>query len=174
MNYFDIIIGILLIFALIKGFKNGLIIEFASLAALVLGVFGAIKFSALTQEWLLRYWQNDYINIVAFFITFILIVIAVHLLAKILDSLVKAVALGFINRVLGAAFALLKYGFILSVLLAVFASFDKTWNIIPQETKDSSYLYQPLSNFAPKIFPYLNFNEYLLQNKEGVIAVILP
>lgn len=172
MNYFDIIVGILLIFALVKGFKNGLIIEFASLAALVLGVFGAIKFSALTQEWLIRYWQNDYINIVAFFITFILIVIVVHLLAKLLDSLVKAVALGVINRVLGAAFALLKYGFILSVLLAVFASFDKTWDLIPQKTKESSFLYQPLSNFAPKIFPYLNFNENPFRNKEEVIAGI--
>ena len=172
MNYFDIIIGILLIFALIKGFKNGLIIEFASLAALVLGVYGAIKFSALTEEWLLRYWQNDYIGIIAFFITFILIVIVVHLLARLLDTLVKAVALGLINRVLGSVFAVIKYGFILSVLLAVFASFHKTWDIIPQQTKDSSYLYQPLSNFAPKIFPYLNFNENPLQNKEDVIVVI--
>lgn len=169
MNYFDIVVGILLIFALVKGFKNGFIIEFASLAALVLGVFGAIKFSAFTQDWLVRYWQNDYINIVAFFITFILIVIAVHMLAKLLDSLIKAVALGFVNRVLGAVFALLKYGFILSVLLSVLATFDRTWDLIPQKTRESSYLYQPLSDFAPKIFPYLNFNENPFVNDDEVI-----
>ncbi|SMO62278.1 membrane protein required for colicin V production [Saccharicrinis carchari] len=172
MNYFDIVVGVLLIIALVKGFKNGLIIEFAALAALVLGVLGAIKFSAFTEVWLMQYWQSDYINIIAFFITFIAIVIGVHLLAKLVDTLVKAVALGLVNRVLGAVFSLFKYGFVLSVLLAVFTTFDKSFDLLPEKTRERSYLYQPLSEFAPFIFPYLNFDEKPLRNKvEEIIEV---
>ena len=165
MNYFDVVIGILLIVALVKGFKNGLIIEFASLAALVLGVLGAIKFSSLTESWLLQHFSSNYIGIISFLVTFVVIVIAVHLIAKVIDKLIKAVALGLINRIFGAAFSLLKYAFILSILLAIFTSFDKTFNLIPQETRESSIIYEPLSEFAPKIFPYLNFDKDKIRDK---------
>lgn len=172
MNYFDIIIGIVLIIALIKGLKNGLIIELSSLAALVLGVYGAIKFFASTQVWLSQYWHNDHIHIAAFFITFVLIAISVHMLARLLDKMIKAVALSLVNRLLGAAFSLLKYGFVLSVLLSVFASFDKTLNLIPEETRESSILYEPLSQLAPKIFPYLNFNETTFPSLDDVKVLV--
>ncbi len=43
MNYLDIIFLVPLLFALYRGFKKGMIHMVASLAALVLGIFGAIK-----------------------------------------------------------------------------------------------------------------------------------
>ncbi len=159
MNYFDIVVGILLLIAIVKGFRNGLVIELASLAALVLGVLGAIKFSSFTEGWLQEYFSSNYIGIISFLLTFIAIVIGVHLIAKLIDKLVQAVALGIVNRLLGAAFSFIKYGFILSILLAIFTSFDKAMNLIPQETRDKSILYQPLSEFAPKVFPYLYFDK---------------
>ena len=165
MNYFDIVIGIILLVGIIKGFKNGLVIELASLAALVLGVFGAVKFSSLTEAWLSQHFSSNYIGIIAFLITFAAIVVGVHLIAKAVDKLVKAVALGTVNRILGAAFSLLKYGFILSILLAVFNSIDRNFNIVPQETKESSILYRPLSELAPKVFPYLKFDTDEIRKK---------
>ncbi len=172
MNYFDIVVGILLIVAIVKGFKNGLIIEFASLAALILGVIGAIRFSSFTESWLLEHFSSQYIGLISFLVTFVVIVIGVHLIAKMVDKLVKAIALGMINRILGAVFSLAKYGFILSILLAVFTSFDKTFNLIPEETRESSILYQPLSELAPKIFPYLNFDKDEIKDKVGEAAGI--
>ena len=159
MNYFDIIVGGLLILALVKGFKNGLVIELATLAALVLGVLGAIKFSDITEQYLSQHINSSHIGLISFFVTFILIVIGVHLIAKLLDKLVSAVALGLINRILGAAFSALKYAFIISVLLAVFNSFDKNFDIVPDKQKESSILYIPMSTLALTIFPYLHFNE---------------
>ncbi len=52
MNYIDLIIAIPLVWGVFVGFKNGLIIEVASLAALLLGIFGAIHFSDLTANFL--------------------------------------------------------------------------------------------------------------------------
>ena len=159
MNYFDIVIGIILLIAIVKGFRNGLIIEFASLAALILGVLGAIKFSNLTEVWLLEHFSSNYISIISFLVTFAIIVVAVHLIAKVVDKLIKAIALGLVNRIFGSAFAFIKYAFILSILLAVFSSFDKSFNLLSEETKESSIIYDPLSEFAPRVFPYLNFDK---------------
>lgn len=159
MNYFDIIVGILLILAIIKGFKNGLIIELASLAALVLGLFGAIKFSSIAEKFLIQYIDSSHIGLIAFIVTFIAIVIVIHLIAKVVDKMVSAIALGVINRILGALFSMLKYAFIISVLLAILVSFEKTYSIIPEEQKDNSHLYEPLRSIAPSIFPYLQFDD---------------
>ncbi|MCT4646940.1 MAG: CvpA family protein [Carboxylicivirga sp.] len=159
LNYFDIIIGILLILAIVKGFKNGLVIELASLAALVLGLYGAIKFSSITESYLVEHIHSSHIGLIAFIVTFALIVVGVHLLARVVDKLVKAIALGIVNRVLGALFSLLKYAFILSVILAIVDGFERNFNIIPQEQKEKSILYEPLSAIAPTIFPYLQFDK---------------
>lgn len=158
MNYFDIVVGLILAFALFKGFKNGLIIELASLAALVLGLLGAIKFSDITAHFLSQYIQSDYIGLMAFIATFILIVIGVHLVAKVVDKLVSAIALGPVNRILGALFSLLKYAFILSVLVAVINGFDRDSRLLSKEMKEKSFLYSPISSIAPTVFPYLHFD----------------
>ncbi|TAJ15165.1 CvpA family protein [Marinilabiliaceae bacterium JC017] len=159
MNYFDIIIGIILLVALVKGFKNGFVIELASLAALILGLLGAIMFSDVTAGFLSEYLQSGYIGLIAFFVTFLLIVVGVHLVAKMVDKMIKALALGPVNRIFGALFSLLKYAFIVSVLLSVFNSFDRSFKVIPDEQKESSKLYEPLSLLAPTIFPYLHFHD---------------
>jgi len=166
MNYFDIVVGVLLLLALLKGFKKGLVIELATLAALVLGILGAIKFSDITEQYLSQHINSDHIGLIAFFVTFILIVIGVHIIAKMLDKLVSAVALGLINRILGAAFSVLKYAFIISVLMAVFNSFDEKFNIIPDKQKESSILYIPVSKLALTIFPYLHFDDIKKKAKD--------
>ncbi len=159
MNYLDILLAIPLLWALYRGFTKGLIIEVASLAALILGVFGAIKFSWYTSELLVEKleWTTRYLHLVSFALTFLAIVIGVHLLARIIDQLVKAIALGWINRILGVFFGLIKMAFILSVILVILNVIDRTASFIPQEDKERSVLYEPLSRFAPAIFPYLNF-----------------
>lgn len=171
MNYFDIIVGIILAFALFKGFKNGLIIELASLVALVLGLLGAILFCDVTAAFLKEYINSSYIGLIAFVLTFILIVIGVHVVAKVVDKMVSAIALGPVNRILGSAFSLLKYAFIISVLLAVVNGLERTVKIIPDQQKESSYLYGPVESMAPFVFPYLQFDtvkEKFEEATEGV------
>jgi len=48
MNWIDLIIIVLLILSIIRGFTDGFVKEVASLLALVLGIWGAIKFSTFT------------------------------------------------------------------------------------------------------------------------------
>ena len=162
MNYIDILIAIPLLWALYKGFSKGLIISVASLLALFLGIYGAIKFSSITSSYLIQHldFSDKYLPIISFAITFIAIVILVHLLARMLNTLVKAVALGLINRIFGSVFNVFKMAFIISIILVVVNGFDKGLKFIPEDLKENSMLYKPLSEFAPAVFPYLNFDSF--------------
>lgn len=157
MNYFDIIIIIPLIWGAYKGYKKGFIIEIASLIALGLGIYGGIKFSSISAEYLGKMFDisSKIMPLISFSLTFILIVIAVFTLAKMLQKVIKMVALGTVNRIAGAAFGVLKFGLIISVILNLVNSVNAEINFIEPEMEASSLLYKPLSSIAPIVIPGL-------------------
>lgn len=154
MNILDILIGIPLIWAIYKGFTKGLIIEVATLLALILGIYGAIHFSDFTAEFIRNRFEYDsnYMGIMAFVITFLLIVIVLNVLGKMLNSLVEAVALGMINRLLGVVFGLLKGIIILSILVYFVNFLDQKFDFISKEKKEESLLYEPMVQISETLF----------------------
>lgn len=157
MNYIDLVLGIILIIAAIQGFRKGFIVELASLAALVLGIWGGIKFSDWTADFItdITGYQSKNLNTIAFIVTFIAIVIIIHILGKILDNAIKAVALGFLNRLAGIIFGVLKTAVILSILLLLFDSIDENVHILPSSQKAESKLYSPMKQLVPTLFPFI-------------------
>jgi membrane protein required for colicin V production len=157
MNWLDAAILVILILSLVTGFINGLIKEIASLAALILGIWGAIHFSAFTAEKLYDYFDmtGRYVGIIAFVITFGLIVVLVHLVGTLVDKFVTAASLGFINRILGIVFGLLKTVLILSVIFAVMNAIDSKRPFLPKKLIEESRFYSPISDIAPAIFPII-------------------
>ncbi|WP_299333379.1 CvpA family protein [uncultured Psychroserpens sp.] len=155
MALIDIILGALLLFGLIRGFMKGLFVEVASLVALVAGVYGAIHFSNFAAEFLDSRldWDEKYINIVAFAITFVIIVLIIALAGKALTKLADFAALGILNKLLGGVFGALKIGLILSVLLIVFDNMNNTIPFADEEDLEDSILYEPVKSLAPMIFP---------------------
>lgn len=160
MNIFDLIFVVLFAWAGYKGFSRGFVKSLATLAALVLGVWGAIRFSAYTSYLLIERFdlQSAYLPLIAFACTFIAIVLGVHLLATLLDKLLSAVALGIINRIAGVIFNLFKVAFLISVLLVIINNLHARYYFLPEEKTEESVLYEPLSSLAPLIFPYLHFD----------------
>ena len=129
----------------------------ASLAALVLGVWGAIRFSSFTAGKLYDYFDmsGKYVGIIAFIVTFAVIAIGIHFAGMLIDKLMKAVALGFVNRLLGILFGLVKSVLILSVIFVVLNAIDARKNILPQDRIEESMLYKPISDVAPALFPII-------------------
>lgn len=154
MNYLDIIIIVPLLWGAYKGFKNGLIVEVASLAALALGVWGSVRFSAVTEGWLDSNTQVDehYLPVLAFAITFIIIVIGIHFLARLINKLVDAVALGIINRIAGIAFGMAKFLIIVSFLLVVLNRLNANFNFLDEALLQDSKLFYPLVEFAEAMY----------------------
>jgi len=161
MNWLDLLILIPLIAGIFSGFKNGLIGEIASLAALILGIWGAIKFSDWTAN-LLSTWgvESQYMHIISFVVTFIIIVVVIQLVAKMLSQLVKSLALGWVDRLAGIAIGIFKAALITSVILFVLDVIDERKSFIPEDVKEESMLFQPMSNLVPNLLPFLNFEDF--------------
>lgn len=161
MTVIDIVLGALILFGLVRGFMKGLFVEVASFVALIAGVYGAIHFSNFAADFLESRvdWNEKTINITAFAITFVAIVLAISLAGKALTKLADFAALGVLNKLLGGVFGALKIGLILSVLLMVFNNLNKTIPFVEQEDLNDSVLYEPVRSLAPLIFPNLTSNK---------------
>jgi len=157
MNWIDFVIIILLVFGLARGFIDGLIKELASLLALILGIWGAIKFSAFTAEKLYDYFDmtGKYVGIIAFAITFVVIVIIIHFIGLLVDKFVSAISLGFLNRLLGIVFGLFKTALILSVIFVILNAIDDKHHFLPRDTIERSKFYSPIADIAPALFPLI-------------------
>jgi len=157
MNYIDVIIIVILVAGMVRGFFNGFVKEVASLLALILGIWGAIKFSGFTAEKLYDYFDltGNYVGIVSFLITFGIIVIIIHFIGMLVDKLVDAVSLNILNKLLGIVFGLFKSILILSVFLVVLNAINDRNHFLPKEKIEQSALYNPVSDIAPAIFPII-------------------
>ncbi len=146
--------GLLLAYGLYKGLKNGLFVEIASLAAIIIGLYGAIQFSYLTGNYLSQNmdWDENYIKLTAFIITFIAIVLLVNMAGKILTKIANFAMLGLLNKVAGGLFGVLKTAVILGTLLYFFESASSSFNLIENNTVAESILYKPVRDIGALVF----------------------
>lgn len=155
MNTIDIIIGIILIFAVYRGFKKGLFVEIASLIGFIAAIYGAIHFSHYVGDWLVEKtsWGEQSIKLAAFAITFIIIVVGIMYAGKALTKIADFAMLGIINKIAGAVFSVLKFGFLLSVVLMFVNAISPFFSILKEEDKKESVLYSYVQPFAPFVLP---------------------
>ena len=155
VSWFDIIVLIPLGFGAIMGFRKGFIIEATSILALLFGIYGAIGFSGFMESYLTEQTASvsKLIPVISFVLTFILIVAAVYFIGKLLEGVVKVVALGIVNRIAGALFGTLKLSLIISGIIFIVNSLDSAQHVFSKDLREKSFLYSPLDNIAPKIFP---------------------
>lgn len=161
MNYIDIILIILFIWFGFRGFTKGLVIELVSIVALVLGVYGGLKFSYIISNLLADDLDDKYLPIVSFTITFAVIVVCVFVLGKLVEKVINLAALKPINKLAGAAFGVLKIAVILSVLITIIESYDRKLHLIPENIKTESMLYNPMLDLAGNILPVIEKNQLL-------------
>ena len=155
MSFLDIIVCALLVFAFYKGVVNGLFVELASLISLVLGIYFAVKFSSFMKEILMEYvkWNPNSIQIVAFILTFIIVVIAIHLLGKFLTGIANFAFLGWLNKLGGGFFRVLKTVLIVSIVFSVFEKINYNNYLAKKETLDNSIFFNPIQKIAGYVFP---------------------
>lgn len=155
MNFIDLVLIIPILWFGYKGFTKGFIIEIASLAALMLGLYGGIILSGFVAGYISKWFEikSDYVPLISFSVTFLLIVIIVFLVAKGVDKLVKSAALGLPNKLAGAIVGAAKTIVIISVLLLLVNKYDKNGLFLKENIRNNSLLYNPLSELVVKVYP---------------------
>jgi len=159
MNVLDFFIGLFLVIGIVKGFRNGFFVELASLISILLGIFIAIKFSYLTKSYLEHHgsWNPKTIQVVAFAITFILVIVGVSMLAKVFTAIANFAFLGLANSILGGIVGLLRIGFgDEHTAESCFKKVNADNAILSKETKEKSMLFLPVQEISKTIYPSIS------------------
>lgn len=142
----DTIVFGLLLFAIYKGYKRGLIIAVFSFVAFVVGIAAAVKFSAIVAGWLGTQVSAgaQWLPMLSFAIVFIGVALAVRFGATLLEKTVQFAMLGWVNKLGGILFYGLLYGLICSALLF----YAKQLQVINEATFAQSKTYPILEPYA--------------------------
>ena len=151
MDFLDIIVIIPSVWFAFKGFQKGLVFEVAGIIALIIGTYIAINFSNKVATTLNL--SGQYVEIIAFIITFGLVIFLVFILAKLIEKIIKLILPDIINNLGGAIFGVCKVLLIISIILYFINSYDKNEVVINKTIKEKSLLYKPLTQLSEIIFP---------------------
>lgn len=150
----DLLILVPVCIGFVIGLFKGFIKEIASLSAIFLGILGAKIFAPLLVS-LLQVsggFQARTALPLSWLILFVIIGIAMLLLARSLEKLFDSLSLGSFNKLLGGIFGALKYALVISVMLVVVDAVDSHFSIIGQDTKSKSLFYKPMTKLAPMLW----------------------
>lgn len=155
----DIIILVIIAASAVWGIFKGFVRQIVSIAALLLGVWCAFKFtaylSAQAKELLSLSIAQNTLHIIMFVVIFILVMILAHFIGKGIEGIVKLSMLGWLNRLLGFLFGALKATIILSIAAYLINYLNNMFHIIPQDIFSGSRGYAFLEHFHRNIFPFL-------------------
>ncbi len=153
MNYIDVIILVLAVAFAIDGYRKGIIIGLASIAALVLGIYMAVHFSNYLDATLMEHLHpsRKWLPILSFAVTFLLVVLLVYLIAKMVEKVVDIVGMGFLNKMGGALLGIVKGIILTSILLFFLSTIDRKESLVSGNDKKNSLLYPKVS----VVFPFL-------------------
>lgn len=154
MNGFDIILGIPLLYAAYRGFREGIIVQLGGIAGLFIGVYFAFRYSSAVGGWL---HVDPPIAAAAGFIVILLAVLLVMaLLGHLIKGIFKLAGLGPIDAVGGILLGVLKMAIILSLLLYAFEAVNRTTQWVENDRYTEAALYKPVRGTTSALFPYLD------------------
>jgi membrane protein required for colicin V production len=149
----DIIFVALMVLAVFKGLRNGLVVALFSFLAFIIGLAAAMKLSVVVAEYLADNTNisQKWLPVLAFVIVFFFVVLLVRLGAKAIEGALRMVMLGWLNKIGGIIFYALLYLFIFSILLF----YAQQLNIIKPQVADVSVSFKYIYPLAPKLMEWL-------------------
>ena len=145
----DIILIVVVIWAIIVGFRRGLIVGVFSVIAFIAGLAAAIKLSTMVAGYIGKAVKisDQWLPVISFAVVFIIVVLLVRLGAKMIQKSVEMAMLGWINRLAGIILYVAVYILIFSVFLFYIDQMD----LIKPETKNASVSYKYIQPLGPKV-----------------------
>lgn len=167
MAIIDIIISIILLIGIYRGFTKGFVYTVAIAIAFVLGVIGSFQLVNKATDYFRAKFSmtSEYLPFISFLVVFIGIVILVLLLSKLIENVLSAGSLGWLNKIAGAFLGAFKMAFFISVLFWVMKPVEKKLPVVPESQKQQSFLYGPVSKIAPVVLPTLKEGYTLVKDK---------
>lgn len=149
----DTLFYIIVILAIIKGWRKGLIIAFVSMICGLAGLAAAVKLSAL----LATHMKSDlhltgrWLPVIAFMLVFILVILIIKWFGKLLEKLIKWILLEWLNKLGGILLFLLLYLSVYSVILF----YGTQTQFISKHAIDESHFYSVIAPLGPGVIRFI-------------------
>ncbi|VWL85156.1 CvpA family protein [Oceanivirga miroungae] len=146
----DIVLGVLLVLLFLRGIYKGAIYMVFGLAKVILAIIFTPVFKGYIYEYIKDYnlWLSP--NILAYIITFMIIIIIVTIIQEIFTKFVKITGLGTFDRLLGAVVGILE-GVVLAFFIIIAMLYAKDYNNSLTDTLYSSKIAYNLSLYTHDI-----------------------
>lgn len=145
----DIFIIVVAVWAIISGWRNGLLKELAAGCGFLVGLFIAASCYSTFGEYLAVNGTegNMITSIIAFFILWIIVPIALGLAANLMTKVINHMHLGMLNRAAGSAVSFIKFAVLLSCILSVMNALG----ILNEERTEESRFYLPIKGIVSSV-----------------------
>ena len=145
----DIIVAVILILAVIKGYRQGLIVALFSVVAFIIGLAAALKLSVVVADYIGQAVKisDKWLPIISFAIVFLIVVLLVRLGARFIQRTVEFAMLGWLNRIGG----ILLYAGLYILIFSILIFYADQLGFIKPETKNESVTYTYVQPWGPKL-----------------------
>lgn len=145
----DLLLAVVIILAVIKGFQRGLIIGVFSLVAVIIGLAAAMKLSIVVAGYVGEAVNvsDEWLPVISFALVFIAVVLLIRLGANAIERTIEIVMLGWVNRLGGV----LLYAAIYIVVFSVLLFYAEQVDLIRAETIKKSVTYSFIQPCGPKV-----------------------
>jgi membrane protein required for colicin V production len=143
----DIVFLILMVLAIFKGYRRGLIVALFSVLAFIIGLAAAIKLSAVTAVYIQHNINiaSRWLPILSFALVFIIVIVLVRFGAGLLEKTLKLAMLSWANRLGG----IILYAALYTIMLSIVLFYVNKMGLFKQETIHDSATYHFVADLGP-------------------------
>ncbi len=175
INYFDIIVSIIILFLGLKGIINGFFKEFFGLIGIVGGIFIASRLAnsvgVFLSDLIFNFDNDSAINFTGFLTTLTIFWLLMIGIGQIFKKLTSLSGLGGFDQILGFVFGASKFFFIAAVIAHASYNIKAVKSFIDESTLSTSYLFPILTKtgaFIMKLDP-VEIRESIEETAKNVV-----
>jgi membrane protein required for colicin V production len=145
----DIIFAILIIIAVIKGLRKGLVVAVFTIIAYIIGLAAALKLSAVVAVYLEKNVSvpGKWLPVISFAIVFLIVVVLVNWGSKFVEKSFEMAFLGWANKLAGA----IVYATIYTIIFSILLFYAEKIHLLQQEAFDKSVCYPNIKPWGPVV-----------------------
>ncbi len=147
--FIDIVFALILLMAIIKGYRNGLLLGVFSVVAFIVGLAAAMKLSAVVAGHIGKATNisSQWLPVLSFIAVFIVVVLLIKWGAMLLQKAVEFSMLGWVNKLAG----ILLFAFIYLLIYSILIFYVDQLHLLKEPTKTASITYNTIQPLGQKV-----------------------
>ncbi len=144
----DLVFAVIIVLAILKGYRSGLVVALFSLVAVIIGLAAAMKLSTVVAAYIGKAVKvsDEWLPVISFAVVFFIVILLIRLGAKAIEKTVEVAMLGWVNKIGGVILFAAIYTVVFSVLLF----YAEQMKLVEPETINKSVTYSFVQPWGPK------------------------